>query len=215
MSDATLNSLGWSNMVPPRAQRSFRRLWTCIALSVAALTTPAISANALDAAHRAFIPITAVAPPPVAARELCARYSWACATTVGRQSIRNTDMERVSFINKQVNRETREISDQRQYRIADRWSLPTRIGGDCEDFAIKKKYALISAGFPPESLLIATVLDGRSQPHAVLLVRTEAGDFILDNLNNEIRRWFASGYTFLRMQNPENPKSWVTVFAKS
>ena len=114
---------------------------------------------------------------PTGAAGLCERYNWACATSSTRaggqyDGFDNKDLTRVRRINSAVNRRTRQIADQRQYARPEHWALPTRRGGDCEDFALLKKYRLIRAGIPAERLLIATVLDRRMRGHAVLVVRT-------------------------------------------
>jgi predicted transglutaminase-like cysteine proteinase len=118
-----------------------------------------------------------------------------------------------SRINRRVNRQVREISDQRQYRRSEHWSLPTARGGDCEDFALLKKRELIRHGVAPGRLLIATALTPRREAHAVLIVRTADGDFVLDNRTSEIKPWLATGYSFLRMQDPAAPERWRMILA--
>jgi predicted transglutaminase-like cysteine proteinase len=71
----------------------------------------------------------------------------------------------------------------------------------------------LGRGVAAERLLIATVLDRRQNPHAVLVLRTDRGDYVLDNLANRMMHWSDTGYTFLRMQNPKAPGQWVAVFA--
>ncbi len=106
-----------------------------------------------------------------------------------------------------------QISDASQYRRDELWALPTRRGGDCEDFALLKKRELIRLGIPAERLLIATVLDRKYRGHAVLVVRTHRGDMVLDNLTNRVMRWERTGYTFMKMQNPARPDTWQAILA--
>jgi predicted transglutaminase-like cysteine proteinase len=144
---------------------------------------------------------------------VCARYDWACARG-GRNAVTGSDLLALADrVNLGVNQSTREISDEAQYAQTEHWALPTSRGGDCEDFALAKKQALISRGVAPERLLIATVLDRKRSPHAVLVLRTDAGDYVLDNLTNRILGWRDTGYTFLRMQNPDAPGRWSAVLA--
>ncbi len=119
----------------------------------------------------------------------------------------------VGDINKKINGRVRSVSDQAQYKKREVWALPTRKGGDCEDFALLKKRELIALGIDPSRLLLATVFDRRQGAHAVLVLRTEGGDLILDNLTNKIQPWRATQYTFMRMQNPQKPTTWVAVSA--
>jgi predicted transglutaminase-like cysteine proteinase len=47
--------------------------------------------------------------------------------------------------------------------------------------------------------------------HAVLTVRTDKGDFILDNLTDKVRQWDQTGYRFLKRQAEDHTGRWVTV----
>ena len=116
-------------------------------------------------------------------------------------------------VNRAVNRQIAEVADQAQYNRQEFWALPTSMGGDCEDFALLKRQQLMAMGVPGERLLIATVLDRQRRGHAVLVLRTDRGDVVLDNLTNRIKHWSQTGYTFLRMQDPDAPSRWNAVFA--
>ena len=76
-----------------------------------------------------------------------------------------------------------------------------------------KKLRLIEAGIAPEHLLVATALDLNRSAHAVLILRTSAGDYVLDNLRDRIRPWQQTGYSFLLMQDPKAPARWTAIFA--
>lgn len=185
--------------------------WLALVTGLTA-TMPALSIDARRP-DAALIPIRAEARAPSGAANLCATYSWACARTGKQMLIGEGSLETIRAINSRANREIRSISDMQQYRVAERWALPTAQGGDCEDYAIYKKQALIQAGFPAEQLLIATVLDRKRQSHAVLVLRTGTQDLVLDNLTSRILPWQKTGYTFLRLQNPRQPAGWVSVLA--
>ncbi|HXV30629.1 MAG TPA: transglutaminase-like cysteine peptidase, partial [Sinorhizobium sp.] len=45
--------------------------------------------------------------------------------------------------------------------------------------------------------------------HAVLTVRTDRGDFILDNMRSKVLLWSETEYTFLKRQSSENAGRWV------
>ncbi|UUV07770.1 transglutaminase-like cysteine peptidase [Ruegeria sp. YS9] len=170
---------------------------------------------AAHASGNGFIPSVASSPPPSGAANLCAQYNWACA---GKRSVSMSSQQElkvVEQINRRVNRSTREVTDQSQYKTTERWALPTARGGDCEDFVLLKKRDLIHAGVDPSKLLIATVLDTRRVPHAVLVYRSSNGDLVLDNLTNRIKPWTATRYLFLRMQDPNRPGRWVGVYGHS
>jgi predicted transglutaminase-like cysteine proteinase len=117
-------------------------------------------------------------------------------------------------VNRRVNQRVRAVDDSVQYRVEDNWTLPTRRGGDCEDFALLKKFEMIRRGVAADRLLIATVFSRTIGPHAVLVLRLDDGDHVLDNLTNEIKPWDRTGYTFLAVQNPKAPETWLRVSTK-
>lgn len=186
-------------------------------LIAAALAVMSLSGAALaidGAGGGAFLPVKQAAPAPEGAASLCRAYDWACA--MGNRSAAGAEVLKLAAkVNSAANAAVRPISDQRQFAVAERWSLPTAKGGDCEDYALLKKQQLIAAGVSPDRLLIAVVLDRKRQPHAVLVLRTEMGDFVLDNLTKRVLPWQKTGYAFLRMQNPDNPAGWVSVMAQA
>ncbi len=182
-----------------------------LGLSLAVL--PATDAHAGDG--NSFLPARMAIAAPTGARGLCGKYQWACSHSGTSSKVSQGDMRKVDQINRRVNRQIREVTDQSQYRKADYWTLPQSSRGDCEDFALLKKKELMRAGFAPQNLLLTTVLDRQGRSHAVLVVRTTAGDYVLDNLNDKVKPWKATRYTFLRMQNPKNPGAWVGVLTKA
>lgn len=70
--------------------------------------------------------------------------------------------------------------------------------GDCKDYVVTKAYALQQAfGWPPEALLFVIVRPNPLSPtmrHAVLVARTDDGDYVLDNLTRGVTRWSESPY---------------------
>ncbi len=50
------------------------------------------------------------------------------------------------------------------------------------------------------------VRDLNGEGHAVLTVKTDHGDFVLDNLSDEIRPWTATGYQFYKRQAQDDPE---------
>ena len=197
-----------------RAPRSFRGIVSGILICLL-LAGAFVIGGASPAEPTAVILSTKSAPPPAGFHGVCKRYRWACAVTAAQT--RPMDMDETlalaSRVNFRVNSQVREISDQQQYRRLEHWSLPTARGGDCEDFALLKKRELNRRGIAPDRLLIATALTPRREAHAVLIVRTAGGDFVLDNRTSKIKPWFATGYSFLRMQDPAAPKRWRMILA--
>ncbi|MGH6924456.1 MAG: transglutaminase-like cysteine peptidase [Propylenella sp.] len=107
--------------------------------------------------------------------------------------------------NSAVNRGMRAVHDQ-----ADRWTVGGQ-AGDCEDFALTKKMRLMRAGWPSSALLMATAVTQSGEPHAVLIVRTDNGDVVLDNLTDSIRGWNRAGVRIRSVQSPSNVWVWRKV----
>ncbi len=185
------------------------------AVLAATLLSGSVMIGTSASATGSFIPGASASPPPSGAAELCRQYSWACANKASISLPSSQEMKLVKQINSRVNRSTREVTDQLQYKTREYWALPTSRGGDCEDFALLKKRDLIKAGIDPRKLLLATVLDTRRNAHAVLVYRSSQGDLVLDNLTNRIKPWKATRYLFLRMQDPNQPRNWVGVYGRS
>jgi predicted transglutaminase-like cysteine proteinase len=115
-------------------------------------------------------------------------------------------------VNRQVNAAIEPVSNLDHWgTILDHWDYPTDGKGDCKIFALVKRKQLIDAGFPRQALLMTIVRDLEGQGHAILTVATDRGDFVLDNLTDEIRPWTATGYRFVKRQSRENPNIWVAI----
>ena len=161
----------------------------------------------------AFLSTRGAISAPGGAAGLCVKYSWACAHTAHRTMSEGTLLRLATAVNSKVNRQTRAIEDRTQYGREEHWALPTRRGGDCEDFVLLKKKILMEHGVASNRLLIATVLDRQRRSHAVLILRTARGDLILDNQNKRILPWEQTGYTFLKLQDPQALGRWQAVLA--
>ena len=101
--------------------------------------------------------------------------------------------EQLSFVNNTINRMIAYRTDNAVYGGVDYWAKPSEIidrrAGDCEDFAILKMTALLSAGIPASDMSLVVLQDRkRGFFHAVLAVSTSEGTFILDNLSNIVVR---------------------------
>ncbi len=94
--------------------------------------------------------------------------------------------------------------------MLDHWDYPVDGKGDCKIYALYKRKLLIDRGFPRQALLMTIVRDLEGQGHAILTVKTDRGDFILDNLTDSIRPWATTGYRYLKRQSQEDPNVWVS-----
>ena len=95
--------------------------------------------------------------------------------------------------------------------MVERWNYPDDGYGDCEDYVLLKRRMLMQAGWPRQALLITVVRDKRGDGHAVLTVKTDKGEFVLDNQNPEILLWSQTGYRFVKRQSQADPNTWITL----
>jgi predicted transglutaminase-like cysteine proteinase len=160
----------------------------------------------------AYAPVYGKTLPPIGFVEFCARNKSRCdpAGSSKRATINEAFWQKLEQVNTEVNSSIEPISDQDLYAVPERWDYPVG-AGDCEDYVLLKKRHLQDIGFPQESLLITVVLDEVGEGHAVLTVTTTEGDYILDNRRNEILRWSATSYRFLKRQSQEDPRIWVAL----
>jgi predicted transglutaminase-like cysteine proteinase len=113
-------------------------------------------------------------------------------------------------VNDEINAAIRPVTDRELYGVEERWTYPAG-RGDCEDFALAKRRALNAAGVPLADLLMTVVRKRNGEGHAVLTLRTAAGDFVLDNLDRRVRPWDATAYTFVKRQSSADPNVWLAV----
>lgn len=99
-------------------------------------------------------------------------------------------MDSLQSVNAAINT-ARYVSDRENFNQSDRWQTPAELaarGGDCEDFAAAKYFALRRIGLPASSMRVALVVDEATRMrHAVLMVSLPQGRVVvLDNLYDEV-----------------------------
>ena len=121
-------------------------------------------------------------------------------------------MALAQVINGRFNALIRYRTDQAVWGVEERWIRPfSQFGarvGDCEDYALEKRAALLEAGVPAERLRMAVVWSSATGIHAVLIVRTDDGDFVLDNAVSDVRRVDQTGYDWRSVQSGAHLLAW-------
>lgn len=120
----------------------------------------------------------------------------------------------INKINLRINRAIAQRTDLEIYGRDEVWATPLEDGqrfGDCEDFVLEKRRALITEGFSPKALSIAVVLTPRNERHAVLLVNGEAGEYVLDNMNSWVTPWDKTEYRWRERQVDGSASHWAGV----
>lgn len=181
-------------------------------LGIGLLTTMIMGALVLPAsALSGNMRIIGKANPPIGHYEFCKTYSSECRADKGDSGPALLTEERwksLLDVNYTVNASVQPLTDQEIYGVEERWAYPTTVG-DCEDYALLKRKMLVEKGFPVSDLLLTVVLQPNGEGHAVLTVRTDHGDFILDNMRNKVLLWSDTEYTYLKRQSSDDPGRWV------
>jgi predicted transglutaminase-like cysteine proteinase len=114
-------------------------------------------------------------------------------------------------VNDHVNTTVKPMSDYEIYGKDEVWAYPDKGVGDCEDYVLEKRRELARAGFSLADLLITVVRKPDGEGHAVLTVRTDKGDYILDNLSDHVKLWTHTPYRYLKRQAEDNTGHWVSI----
>lgn len=126
------------------------------------------------------------------------------------EAARTPDLAFVAGVNAAVNRSMGARPDFDVYGVEERWAVG-QLWGDCEDFALTKRKRLVEAGVPEKVLSLATARLADGQLHTVLIYRDQSGEWVLDNLTDEVLPWQAARMTFLSRQSEQNPAVWLAV----
>lgn len=165
-----------------------------------------------SAASAAPMKVGRLTTQPIGHYEFCQQVPAECRPTRNAEPDRLTQEKwsAVVTVNARVNARIRPRTDMQMWGLEEIWSYPVEYG-DCEDYALLKRHELIQAGFDPSNLLITVVLQPNGEGHAVLTVRTDHGDFILDNLVGDVLDWRDTRYRYLKRQSSANAGRWVDI----
>jgi predicted transglutaminase-like cysteine proteinase len=154
---------------------------------------------------------TAVTPPGFVT--LCMHRPELCSRSTNPDR-RVADDERteqlLNLINERLNREITYESDPAHYGVVNRWAPDEPADkGDCKDYALAKRQALLAAGFPGSALRIAIARIPDGELHAVLTVTTDRGILVLDNLSSNVTWIDEMPYRWIEWQSPDDPLRWL------
>ena len=182
------------------------------ALALAAALAAGWAGPAYAGERALFVSIGANSRPPIGWVEFCAETPRDCSPgpTIPRDVVLTTkawkDLVRV---NRWVNDTIKPMTDLEHWGVVEKWSYPTDGYGDCEDYVLLKRRMLLQAGWPRSALLITVVRDKKGEGHAVLTVKTDKGEYVLDNQNENILLWSDTGYRFVKRQSQSDQNVWV------
>jgi predicted transglutaminase-like cysteine proteinase len=150
--------------------------------------------------------------PPIGHYEFCKVNTSKCGPTNddGPMQLTEAKWKTLLKVNYNTNSSVEPLTDQEIYGVEEKWVYPKTVG-DCEDYVLLKQKMLVERGFSPADLLITVVLQPNGDGHAVLVVRTDRGDFVLDNMRNKVLLWSDTEYTYLKRQSTRNAAQWVKI----
>jgi predicted transglutaminase-like cysteine proteinase len=189
---------------------------TIVVTALAAATIVILGAAPAEAATDQPIHVSVgdTARPPIGWVEFCNEHPKDCTAQPSppRDVVLTPKAWRdLVRINAWVNDTITPVTDLEHWGVVERWSFPDDGKGDCEDYVLLKRRMLMQAGWPREALLITVVRDAKGEGHAVLTVRTDRGDFILDNQAEDILLWSDTDYRFVKRQSQSDPGVWVAL----
>lgn len=157
------------------------------------------------------MPTAGVVAAPMGFVAFCAAHGEACAAgnspgvAAPPVALTAATIAQLRTVNDEVNEAIWPAAE--RSASGDTWSIaPTY--GDCDDYAVTKRDRLLKAGWPANTLLLATARTAGGERHAVLVAVTDRGDFVLDNLRSQVVAWSSAGYLWEARQTRENPKVW-------
>jgi predicted transglutaminase-like cysteine proteinase len=194
-----------------------------IAAALVALAATVLIAAPLAAAPREapaprerllYVAVGETSRPPIGWVQFCQDRPWECRVepTEARDVDYTPDAQReLERVNRYVNERVKPLTDLEQYGVIEKWTYPESGYGDCEDYVLLKRRMLMQLGWPRSALLITVVRDRKGDGHSVLTVRTNRGEYILDNQVEMILPWADTGYQFTKRQSQSDPNIWVSL----
>ena len=178
---------------------------TASAQSLASLPGP----NGRDA-----IATTGGARPVAAWTQFCSRNPAECEIDLGEAAtiaLTSRVWKTINTVNRQVNSDIKPKTDMEHWGVVDRWDLPTDGYGDCEDYQLLKRKILSEKhGLPKRAMRMTVVIDEQGEGHAVLMIRTDQGDIVLDNKRSGVMAWHETGYVFVKREGQDS-RDWVSL----
>ena len=145
--------------------------------------------------------------------EYCSKNASDCRSSGNSQALPPARLSVLQAVNHVINKAIKPVSDQKQFGKREYWTANTK-AGDCEDYALAKRRALLKRGFKPSHLLL-TMARSRGEAHTVLVVRTRDGDFVLDNLKTAVLPVNKTSLGYVKMQSGDNARKWRSITGKT
>ena len=172
-----------------------------------------VEASETSAPASTYAPIGHVTSVPYGWVDFCGRRPEECSLgKLNPVDVRLTKKTwaALQHVNKRANDAIEPITNLEHWgTMVDHWDYPIDGKGDCKVYALYKRKLLVEQGFPRQALLMTIVRDLDGEGHAILTVKTDHGEFVLDNLTDDIRPWDATGYRYVKRQAQDDPNVWL------
>ena len=150
---------------------------------------------------------------PIGHYELCKRLPAECSIrsrVLTPLTMSDELLQRLGQLTISINEAVKPKSDLELYGQEEYWTYPVD-AGDCEDYALAKRKTLLQEGVSASNLLLTVLRRPNGEGHAVLTVRTDVGDIVLDNLTDTVLNWDETGYIYLKRQAIDHTGRWVSI----
>ncbi len=180
-----------------------------------AFAAPTAQAQTLAALPAASQPIESIgaAKPLLAWMKFCDSNPAECAVDVNEpETIELTPKiwKTIVSVNQRVNSTIKAVTDAEHWGVVDVWDFAEDGRGDCEDFQLLKRRILAESGLPRRAMRMTVVIDELGEGHAVLVIRTNRGDYVLDNKTSSVLPWSRTGYVYIKRES-QHQVGWVSL----
>lgn len=118
--------------------------------------------------------------------------------------------EKICAINTYWNYKIQYVKDKKHYGKSSYWTFPADDKGDCEDISIAKQYALEKEGIQ-SYLATCWVRPNKKGYHAVIIVDTDYGTYVLDNRYPMVFHFDDCNYTWDKIERSDG--SWRKILS--
>lgn len=188
---------------------------SAISLSSIALLIALAPAQARSLIETSVVmPITEASPTlsPFQHVRFCLRYPADCksdSTETTTVELTAETLDTMQRVNRDVNLSIMPVA--KSDAIADGGWTISPVSGDCNDYAVTKRHELLQKGLPAKALRLAVVKTSSGIGHLVLVVSTNKGNLVLDNLSETIVPWQVTRYQWLKIQSSADARFWFEI----
>ena len=142
------------------------------------------------------MPISEASPTlsPFQHVRFCLRYPADCKsdpTETTTVELTAETIETIQRVNRDVNASIMPVG--RSSAVDDGGWTISPASGDCNDYAVTKRHELVRSGLPAKAVRLAVVKTTSGIGHLILVVSTNKGDLVLDNLSETIVKIQSAG----------------------